>query len=71
MSKTFRPYDPDQISLMPASMRNWLPVDHQAYFISDVVGNLDLSPIMERYFGKERGYRPYHPLMMVKVLLYA
>ena len=71
MSKTFRPYEPDQISLMPASMRDWLPSDHLAYFISDVVDNLDLSAIMERYVGEERGYPPYHPAMMVKVLLYA
>ena len=71
MSKTFRPYEPDQISLMPPSMRDWLPSDHLAYFISDVVDNLDLSVIMERYAGEERGYPPYHPAMMVKVLLYA
>ncbi len=71
MSKTFRPYEPDQISLMPASMRDWLPSDHLAYFISDIVDNLDLSAIMERYSGEDRGYPPYHPAMMVKVLLYA
>ena len=71
MSKTFRPYEPDQISLMPASMREWLPSDHLSYFISDVVDHLDLSAIMERYAGEERGYPPYHPAMMVKVLLYA
>ena len=52
-------------------MRDWLPSDHLAYFISDVVDNLDLSAIMERYVGEERGYPPYHPAMMVKVLLYA
>jgi transposase len=71
MSKTFRPYEPDQISLMPVSMREWLPSDHLSYFISDVVDHLDLSEIMERYAGEERGYPPYHPTMMVKVLLYA
>ena len=71
MSKTFRPYDPDQIFLMPASMREWLPSDHLAYFISDVVDHLDLSAITERYSNEERGYPPYHPAMMVKVLLYA
>jgi transposase len=70
VSKTFRPYDPEQTFLMPASMREWLPSDHLAYFISDVVDHLDLSAIMERYAGEERGYPPYHPGMMVKVLLY-
>ena len=71
MSKTFRPYKPDQIFLMPISMREWLPADHLAHFISDVVESLDLSAITKRYAGEERGYPPYHPGMMVKVLLYA
>jgi len=56
---------------MPASMRDWLPSDHLAYFISDIVDQLDLSTILARYTGEERGYPPYHPAMMVKVLLYA
>ena len=71
MSKTFRPYEPDQVFLMPASMREWLPSNHLAYFISDVVDQLDLSAMVERYTHEERGYPPYHPRMMVKVLLYA
>jgi len=71
MSKTFRPYEPYQDFLMPASMWEWLPREHLAYFISDVVDQLDLSEIMERFVGEERGYPPYHPTMMVKVLFYA
>jgi transposase len=70
MSKTFRPYEPDQTFLMPASLRDWLPREHLAYFVSDLVDQLDLSEIMSRY-EEERGYPPYHPAMMVKVLLYA
>jgi len=70
MSKTFRPYEPDQDFLMPASMRDWLPSDHLTYFISDLVDQLDISAIMIRY-QEEKGYPPYHPAMMVKVLLYA
>jgi transposase len=71
VSKTFRPYEPDQMFLMPVLMREWLPDDHLAYFISDVVDQLDLLAITERYQYEERGYPPYHPVMMVKVLLYA
>jgi transposase len=71
MSKTFRPYEPEQTFLMPTSMKEWLASDHLAYFISDIVDQLDLSKIMDRYAGDERGYPPYHPRMMVKVLLYA
>ena len=70
MSKTFRPYEPGQMFLMPASLQDWLPKDHLVYFISDVVDHLDLSAIRSRY-EEERGYPPYHPAMMVKVLLYA
>jgi transposase len=70
MSKVFRPYDPDQAFLMPVSMREWLPSGHLAYFISDVVDHLDLSAIMKHY-QEEKGYPPYNPAMMVKVLLYA
>lgn len=71
MSKVFRPYEPEQILLMPASLQEWLPPEHLAYFISDVVDHMDLSAIMSRYEAEERGYPPYHPRMMVKVLLYA
>ena len=70
MSKTYRPYDPDQQLLLPAALREWLPDDHLAYFISDVVDQLDLSSITARYEGERRGGPPYHPRMMVKVLLY-
>jgi transposase len=70
VSKMFRPYDPDQPFLMPVSMHDWLPAGHLAYFISDVVDHLDLSAIMNRY-EEEKGFPPYHPAMMVKVLLYA
>ena len=70
MSKTFRSYDPDQQLLLPAALQEWLPPDHLAYFISEVVDQLDLSSITARYQGEQRGGPPYHPRMMVKVLLY-
>ena len=70
MSKTYLPYDPDQQLLLPAALQEWLPEDHLAYFISDVVDQLDLSDITARYEGERRGGPPYHPRMMVKVLLY-
>ena len=70
MSKSYRLYDPDQQLLLPAALREWLPDDHLAYFISDVVDQLDLSEITARYERESRGGPPYHPRMMVKVLLY-
>ena len=56
--------------LLPAALQEWLPPDHLAYFISDVADQLDLSAITARYEGERRGGPPYHPRMMVKVLLY-
>ena len=70
MSKSYRPYDPDQQLLLPAALREWLPDDHLAYFISDVVDQLDLSEITARYDRESRGGPPYHPRMLVKVLLH-
>src|ERR1700742_1214188 len=67
--KTFRPYDPEQMLLLPPSLQEWLPENHLARFVSEVVDELDLSAIESRY-SEERGYPPYHPRMMVKVLLY-
>ena len=69
MSKTYLPYDPEQRLLLPAALQEWLPPDHLAYFISDVVDQLDLSSITARY-EELRGGPPYHPRMMVKVLFY-
>jgi transposase len=71
MTKTYRPYEPNQSFLLPVSLREWLPTDHLAYFLSDVVDALDLVVIEARYEAEERGYPPYHPRMLVKVLLYA
>jgi transposase len=72
MSKTFRPYDLDQRLLLPPDLREWLPEGDLALFISDVVDTLDLSAIVRRYEeGDGRGQPPYHPAMMVKLVLYA
>jgi transposase len=69
MAKTFRAYEPDQLYLLPPSPRDWLREDHLVFFISDVADTLDLSGILGTY-SEERGYPPYHPLLMVKILLY-
>jgi len=69
MGKTFRAYDPEQLLVLPPSLQEWLPADHLAYFVSDVVDGLDLSAIYESY-SEERGYPPYNPTMMTKLWLY-
>jgi transposase len=71
MAKRYRLYEPEQLFLLPPSLREWLPEDHLAYFVSDLVDDLDLSDIEAVYEEEERGQPPYHPRMMVKVLIYA
>src|SRR5713226_4619326 len=71
MSRIYMSYDPEQRLLLPPDLREWLPEGHLALFVSDVVDQLDLSRIMEWYErGDGRGRPPYHPLMMVKLLVY-
>jgi transposase len=71
MAKTYRPYCPDQMFLLPPSLRDWLPENHLVYFVSDVVDQLDLSAIESVYEKDDRGQPPYHPRMMTKILVYA
>lgn len=71
MAKTYRPYVPEQDLLLPPSLREWLPEDHLAFFVSDLIDQLDLSAITRGYEDEERGYPPYHPVMLTKVLVYA
>jgi transposase len=70
MGKSYRPYYPDEELLLPPSLRDWLPENHLAYFVSDVVDNLDLSAMEAVYGNEKRGQPPYDPLMMTKVLVY-
>ena len=69
MGKTFRPYDLSQLLLLPPDMRQWLRPDHLALYVSDIVEQLDLSAILNSY-EEGRGQPPYHPQMMVKLLIY-
>ena len=70
MGKTYRASLPEQDLLFPPSLRDGLPEDHLAYFVSDVVEQLDRSAIESVYEEEERGQPPYHPRMMTKLLIY-
>jgi len=70
MSTTYRPYAPDQDLLLQPSLREWLPEGHLAYFINDVVEELDLRAFYQAYEGDGRRKAPFEPRMMLKVLLY-
>jgi transposase len=70
--RVFRPYDPSRPLPLPADLRDWLPADHTAYLVSDIVDQLDLSPITSVYDrGDGGGNPPYHPALMTKLLFYA
>ena len=71
MPTHFRPYAPEQDLLLPPSLREWLPQGHLAYFISDVIEELDLSAFYAPYEGDGRRNAPFEPRMMLKVLIYA
>ncbi len=65
MPTTCRPYDPDPLLLLPASLKEWLPEQHLAYFIADTVAALDLKAFHARYEGDGRRRQPFDPSMMV------
>jgi hypothetical protein len=44
--KSFRPWQPEQTTLLPPSPRDWLSDDHQVYFLLDLVDELDLSQVL-------------------------
>lgn len=70
MAASYLPYLPDQDFLLPPCMGEWLPEGHLAYFISDTVDSLDLAAFHARYDKGGPRNQPFHPAMMVKVLLY-
>jgi transposase len=68
---SYLPYEPQQQALLPQALQDWLPEGHLAYFISDTVDSLDLQAFYARYEGGGARNQPFHPAMMVKVLVYA
>lgn len=71
MAYNFVAGDRDQLLLMPPSLAEWLPADHLAWFVLDVVGELDLGAFESAYRADGRGGAAYAPSMMVALLVYA
>ena len=69
--RTFRPYDRDQLILLPPSLQDWLPEGHLSDCVAELVDALDLSEIFSYYGGPARGTVPFNPRMLTTVLLYA
>src|SRR6266702_1167052 len=71
MAYNFVAGDRDQLLLMPPSLAEWLHADHLAWFVLDVVGELDVSAFVAAYRSDGRGGAAYEPSMMVALLVYA
>jgi transposase len=71
MAYNFLACDRDQAFLLPPDVRDWLPADHLAWFILDVVDQLDLGPFLAAYRADGHGRAAYQPRMLLAVLLYA
>lgn len=70
MTSSYLPYEPQQQMLLPHALQEWLPDGHLAYYISDTIDSLDLSAFHARYAGGGSRNQPFHPAMMLKVLVY-
>jgi transposase len=66
----FIAYEPDKPLELAPDIRKWLPPNHLALFISDVIDTLDLGEITEDYLHLQGGHPAYHPAMMLKFLFY-
>lgn len=67
--KIFKEYKQSQNFLLPPSLDEFVPEEHEVRIISEVVDTLDLSPLLSQYEGG--GAPAYHPAMMLKVIVYA
>ena len=68
MAVEFIPIDRDTPYLFPPSVQDYLPDDHLARFVVDIVDQLDLNHLSAVYTG--RGSKPFHPAMLVSLLFY-
>jgi len=69
--KRFKPYQPNQLLLLPPDMRYWLPENDLVYFIMEMLDRLDLRVIYDSYDGTKGGQPAFDPRMMVGLVLYA
>ena len=71
MTASYIAYHPEQQQLLPSALQDWLPQGHLSYFINDTVDSLNLSSFHARYGVGGPRNQPFHPAMMVKVMVYA
>ncbi len=71
MARNFRPVDRDTLMLLPPDMRHWLPAEHLAWLVIEVVESLDLQAIRREYKLGSTGREAYDPAMLTSLLIYA
>ena len=71
MTASYIAYHPEEQQLLPSALQDWLPQGHLAYFINDTIDSLDLKAFHARYAAGGPRNQPFHPAMMVKVMVYA
>ena len=67
--KISREYSQSKGLLLPPSLDEFMPENHEARIVNEVVDIMDLSPLLAKYEGG--GAPAYHPVMMLKVIIYA
>ncbi len=68
--RRFKPYQPNQLLLLPPDMKQWLPEKDLAYFVMDMANQLDLNAIYDSYDGTKGGQPAFDPKMMTALILY-
>ena len=68
MTQKFIPINREQLLLFPPSIQDWVPEDHLARFVVEIVSQLNLQPLAETYEGK--GLKAYHPEILLSLLFY-
>lgn len=71
MAYNIKTINREQIYLMPPSLQEWLPEKDMAWFVLDVVEQMDLSAYYRKYRSDGRGQEAYDPSMMIALMVYA
>ena len=62
----FKPYNPDQLSLLPPSLDELIPENHVVRVVDDVINTINIDAILKKY--NSRGASSFHPKMMLKII---
>ena len=66
---TFKPYNQDQMYLLPPSIEEMIAPNHPVRIVNSVIERIDITPLLRQY--KKQGTSSYHPKMLLKVMIYS